>query len=172
MEFGMLAHHWNGSLEQVQGWYASRKYNGWSALWDGGITRGMLAEEVPWYYKGKDRPIVSTGLWTLGRTPNSNEIKPKVIQAPSYFLNKLPPNIPVHGEISYLDKNGYDRLHMVKRVCGMKFGYNPLWYSLKFRAFHVKPYSLWEGIKEIPLYNDKNLFINAPWEIITEGSTL
>ncbi len=152
MEFGMLSHHWDGSLEQVQGWLCSRKYNGWSALWDGGITRGMLAEEVPWYYKGKDNQIASTGLWTLGRT-KLNKIRPKVIQAPSYFTNKLPINVPVHGELWYKD-----RKDIVKKTCGLKYGYSPMWYNIGFMAFNIKPYSLWEKIIEVPKYRNITSF--------------
>ncbi|HID93317.1 MAG TPA: hypothetical protein EYP60_04385 [bacterium (Candidatus Stahlbacteria)] len=144
-EFGMLAHHWNGSLDQVQGWYASRKYNGWSALWDGGITRGMLAMEVPWYHKGGDkRQVVSTGLWSLGR-----DNKPKVIQAPKYFTKLLPLGVPVHGELWYKD-----RIDTIKRVCGTKYGYSPMWYNIKFMAFGIKPYALWDGIMDIPRYQN------------------
>lgn len=147
MEFGQLSHHWNGSLEQIQGWFCSRKYNGWSTFWDGGITRGMLAEEVPWYYQGRDKQIMSTGLWSMGRTPKADEIRPKVIQAPKYFTNELPKNVPVHGEL-WFD----DRLDIVKKTCGMKYGYNPMWYNIKFMAFNIKPYYLWEEIEQIPKY--------------------
>lgn len=149
-EFGMLAHHWNGSFEQVKGWFCSRKYNGWSALWDGGVTRGMLATEVPWYYKGGDkRQIISTGLWSLGRGN-----KPKVIQAPSYFTGKLPKNVPVHGELWFSD-----RLDIIKRTCGLKFGYSPMWHNIRFKAFGIKSYALWEGLPDnIVLEDEHNPF--------------
>ena len=149
-EFAMLAHHWNGSLEQVRGWMCSRKFNGWSAVWDGGITRGMLATDVPWYYKGGDRrQILSTGLWSLGRAN-----KPKVQQAPLYFLDKLPRNIPVHGELWYNDD-----LTLIKKVCGRKLGgYHAMWHHIKFIAFGIKHYSLWSTENEIiSALKDSNL---------------
>lgn len=165
-EFGMLAHHWNGSLEQVQGWFASRKYNGWSALWDGGITKGMLASEVPWYHRGADKQIYySTGLWTLGRNNGlvgDRMIKPKPINAPKYFTDMLPKNVPVHGELWYEDK-----LSTIKRCCGQRLGYNSMWYNIMFMAYGIKPLNLWEGIKEVPRY--KNLHLNIPWLITHEG---
>ncbi len=156
-EFGMLAHHWNETFEQVSGWFASRKYNGHSALWDGGITTGMLADEVPWYFKGGDkRAYYSTGLWSLGRKGGvDRKIKPKPIQAPKYFTDKLPRYVPVHGELWY-----EDRLETIKRVCGMRLGYNPMWYNIKFMAYGIKPYSLWEGIEKIPRYNSRGIIVN------------
>lgn len=139
-EFGTLTHHWNGSLEQVQDWLCSRKYNGWSTIWDGGITRGKLATEIPWYYKGGDKKqIISTGLWTLGRNN-----KPKVLQAPKYYIEKLPNGVPVHGELWYKD-----RLDIIKRTCGTKKFYNPMWYNITFMAFNIKPYKLWNGLDKL-----------------------
>ena len=139
-QFGMLAHHWGGSLEQVQGWEWSRKYNGWSVLWDGGFTRGMLASDVDWYYKGKDKPCYSTGLWSLGR-----DNKPKVISAPANFLDALPKEVPVHGELWF-----NDRLDIVKKTVGFKQYFKPMWGNMQFIAFHQKPFHLWsrkEGSK-------------------------
>jgi len=137
-EFGTLAHWWNGLLEQVIGKLCSRKYNGWSAIWDGGITRGMRADDVPWYYKGGDKDMpMSTGLWSLGR-----DNKPKVIHAPKYFTKHLPLGIPVHGELWY-----NDRIDIIKRYCSRKIMYHPIWYAIQFIAFNIKPYELWEGIK-------------------------
>lgn len=139
IEFGMLSQWWNGSFEQVKGRLASRKYNGWSALWDGGITRGELATNIPWYYKGIDKPKLSTGLWTLGRNN-----KPKVLEAPSYFINNLPKDIPLHGELWY-----NDRLDMIKRYCSRSTMFSPVWYSIKFIAFNIKPYTHWTGVNKL-----------------------
>lgn len=132
-QFGQLAHHFSNP-EKVIGWLASRKYNGWSIIWDGGLTTGMMATDVPWYYRGKDKPVKSTGLWSLGRGN-----KPKVIHAPDYFIDSLPKGIPVHGELWY-----NDRLDVVKRTCGHKQYPKPMWRNIKFIAFHIKPFHLWE----------------------------
>ena len=94
-EFGQLSHYWGGTPENLVGRFGSRKYNGFSVLWDGGVTRGMLAKDVPWYYKGGDKDgVVSTGLWSLGRN-----MKPKVLRAPDLWLNQLPVSVPLHGEL-------------------------------------------------------------------------
>ena len=139
-EFAMLSHHWNGSFDKIRNWKCSRKYNGWSAIWDGGITTGMLASSVPWYYRGGDkREYVSTGLWSLGRNN-----KPKVINAPRYFTDKLPKGIPVHGELWYRD-----RLDIIKRTCGLKRGYSAMWQNILFKAFGIKPYKMWECVDKL-----------------------
>ena len=133
-EFGQLSHHWSESFDQVVGWLVSRKYDGRSVLWDGGYTRGMPAENVPWYYKGKTKQTTSTGLWTLGR-----DNKPKVQPAPDYFLDKLPKGIPVHGEIWY-----NDRLNLVGQIISFKQYSKPAWKLFKFIAFNSKPFGMWD----------------------------
>lgn len=151
MSFGMLLHYWNGLFDSIEGFLCSRKFNGWSALWDGGITTGILATEIPWYYQGKDKGVISTGLWSLGRDVN-NEIRPKVINAPSYFIKQLPKLIPIHGELWY-----NDRLDIIKKTCGRKNSFSGMWYNIKFIAFHIKPYSLWEGIDKFISKNESKL---------------
>jgi hypothetical protein len=95
-EFLMLAHPAKGN-EDFTGWYASEKLDGNRAFWDGGVTRGMSTELVPWasvlhpktlQRKDKIKPI-STGLWSRYGVP---------IIAPDWFLDKLPP-IPLDGEV-------------------------------------------------------------------------
>jgi len=130
-EFGQLSHWWNGSFEQVKGYFAMRKYNGWSALWDGGITTGMTTEKIPWYRKKKLQ--MSTGLWSLGRDNN-----PDVVNAPAEFIAKLPQGIPVHGELWYKD-----RLDIIKTTCGTKRWFDPMWGNIIFMAFNIKPYISW-----------------------------
>jgi len=133
-EFGMLSHWWNGDFKKVEGRYCSRKLNGWSALWDGGITRGLLAKDIPWYYRGKDKMKLSTGLWTLGR-----DNKPKVLEAPNYFLNNLPQRVPIHGELWY-----NDNINIIKTYCSRKNMSHPIWHSIKLIGFNIKPYKLWD----------------------------
>lgn len=134
MEFGTLAHHWNGSFERVRGYIVSRKFNGHSILWDGGLTLGWKATKVPWYYKGADKDnVVATGLWSLGRGN-----KPKVIKAPPEFLSKLPIGIPTHGELWFKDN-----LSMVKQIAGRKDNMHPLWEDIKYIVFNIKPYECW-----------------------------
>ena len=137
-EFGQLSHWWNGTFEQIKGYYCSRKYNGWSVISDGGITKGKNARDIPWFKKDKD--VISTGLWTLGRSTKRNNSNTDVLNAPEYFINKLPKGVPVHGEVWY-----NDRIDIIKQVCGTKKWFDPMWANLKFMAFNMKPYSKWEN---------------------------
>lgn len=95
-ELLMLAHPLKDKDDYI-GWYASEKLDGNRAFWDGGITRGMATELVPWaavlhpktlQRKDKIKPV-STGLWSRYGVP---------IIAPDWFLDKLPP-IPLDGEV-------------------------------------------------------------------------
>ena len=141
-EFATLAHSYHGNFEKVIGWYISRKLNGWGCLWDGGVTRGLPAYKIPFYYIGGDnRPIKSTGLWTIGRS-NKYGIRPKTIQAPDWFLDMLPKDVPLQGEI-WKD----DNLSDIKSICGCSTEIkksDPRWKDVKFFVYNYKPFSLWE----------------------------
>lgn len=93
-EFLMLANIYNRERSTIGGWYASEKLDGIRALWDGGITRGMFKDEVPWANTLKDSryqlPQRATGLWTrYGH----------VIHAPDWFLDNLPRDLLLDGEL-------------------------------------------------------------------------
>ena len=90
-EFLMLAKVWKN--QNIKGWMCSEKLDGTRAFWDGGITRGIPASEVPWANTVKDDrlkiPPVATGLWSRSG---------KVIHAPEWWTNHLP-NFFVDGEL-------------------------------------------------------------------------
>lgn len=93
-EFLELAHVFEPKKHLVSGWLVSCKLDGHRAFWDGGITRGMNPEDVPWANTAKDaryieRPL-STGLWSRGG---------KTIQAPDWWLNTLPEFVFLDGEL-------------------------------------------------------------------------
>jgi DNA ligase-1 len=71
-------------------WLWSEKLDGRYALWDGGVTRGMLVTDVPWANTEKDtKAFIATGLWSsLG----------KPVFAPDWFLDQMPPFL-VDGEL-------------------------------------------------------------------------
>lgn len=89
----MLAHKYDPAKSSVNGWFMSHKLDGMRAFWDGGITRGMRADSVPWANTTKDGrylyPPISTGLWSRYG---------KVITAPADWLNQLPPYL-LDGEL-------------------------------------------------------------------------
>ena len=158
--FGMLAHHVGPNLENYLGWYASRKLNGWHCLWDGGVTRGMLCREVPWYTNRTGLYNQSTGLWTLGRYSGT-----KPIYAPNWWLDKLPVNVPITGELW----QSSDKVEFIKSVAGknrVNSLADPRWKDLQFKVVNVKPYSLWTGFDRICEVNRSatSLFYeNEPW---------
>jgi DNA ligase-1 len=142
---GMKAH--NGDLNYLEGyigWYASRKLNGYAALWDGGVTRGVCAKKISWYNEGGDwrkkHQVISTGLWTLDG---------KVIMAPDKFLDRLPLKVPLHGEL-WCDDN--------KSVVAVSRSHNVTdsrWNNITFMVYNIKPYELWPF--------SSNMGYNLPW---------
>jgi DNA ligase-1 len=89
-EFLMLAHTFNPSKHSAIGMLASEKLDGVRAFWDGGVSRGMIASDVPWANTHKDKKEhIATGLWSR---------KGKVIHAPRGWLDLLP-KMPLDGEL-------------------------------------------------------------------------
>ena len=89
-EFLMQAHKYNPAKHDIRGWFVSEKLDGMRCFWDGGISRGELAHNIPWANTAKDkREFVATGLWSR---------KGKVIHAPSWWVDCLPP-YPLDGEL-------------------------------------------------------------------------
>lgn len=93
-EFLMLAHDYDPHKHHVCDWFVSEKLDGMRAFWDGGYTRGIPCSDVPFANVEKHSrfkiPPVSTGLWTRYAQP---------IQAPRWFLDHLPKNVPLDGEL-------------------------------------------------------------------------
>jgi DNA ligase-1 len=88
-EFLQLAKTFRPDKDDPSGMFISEKLDGSRAFWDGGITRGLPTESVPWANtinpktgerKAKIKPI-STGLWSRYGNP---------IIAPDWWLNQLP----------------------------------------------------------------------------------
>jgi len=137
MDFGILQHHYQVN-SNILGWYWSRKYNGESVLWDGSVTRGKEVKDLPWSLGEQE---ISSGLWSLGRAN-----KPKVIHATEDFLNGLPLDIPLHGEIWCSN----DSRDIPSSICKTKIASPLKWGLVKFLPFNIKPYYLW-GLKKSTL---------------------
>lgn len=91
-EFLQLAHVYKN--QDISSWFMSEKLDGVRVFWDGGISAGLFASDVPWANVEKDgryvKAIKATGLWTrYGKT----------IQAPKFFLDGLPIGMPLDGEL-------------------------------------------------------------------------
>lgn len=128
----MLAHDFEKHPTDIKDWWWSEKLEGQRAFWDGGITRGMPKNQVPWADTEKDDRYVeepiSTGLWS--RYGN-------VIHAPDWFLDSLPRYI-LDGEL-YLGKSISSRQSLfsaVRKISPIDSEWKPIRYHV-FDTFNA-----------------------------------
>lgn len=125
--FVQLAHEFIPDKHTINGWYVSEKLDGQRAFWDGGVTRGIPATEVPFANTEKDErlkiPPVATGLWSRYQ---------KVIHAPTWFLDMLPP-FPLDGELC-IERKSHQKLRSIisKHPANMS---ETEWKQVKFWVF-------------------------------------
>ena len=90
-EFLQLADHYDPAKHNVAGWFISEKLDGTRCFWDGGLSRGLPTEQVPWASiidpktgkkKAKIKPI-ATGLWSRYGNPI---IAPDCVPEPASLL--------------------------------------------------------------------------------------
>lgn len=127
-EFLQLAHVYDEQKHGIAGWFASEKLDGMRALWDGGITRGLVTSTVPWSNTAKDKTeTVATGLWSrLG----------KPIYAPDWWLDCLPA-YPLDGEL-WLGRKSFQQLvSITKRTVNTL---DTEWLDVKYMVFDAPPY--------------------------------
>ena len=128
-EFLQLAHPFKPDKHRIGGWWWSEKLDGMRAFWDGGVTRGMPKSEVPWANTDKDSRYVdiqvSSGLWS--RYGN-------VIHAPDPWLDKLPRNVLLDGELYAGHKRHQSLMSIVKDIIP-----GPGWDDVSFMAFDSPP---------------------------------
>ena len=110
-EFLQLAETFNPIKHDIGGWVVSEKLDGTRCFWDGGLTRGMFTDQVPWASvtnpktgerKAKIKPL-ATGLWSRYGNP---------IMAPDWFLNQLP-CCPLDGEL-WIDRG---KFQLCRSIC-------------------------------------------------------
>jgi len=111
-ELLQLANRYDPRKHNVAGWFISEKLDGTRCFWDGGLTRGLPTETVPWastidpktgQKKAKIKPI-STGLWSRYGNP---------IMAPDWWLNQLPCCL-LDGELWA----GRGKFQLCRSICG------------------------------------------------------
>lgn len=96
-EFLQLADTYNPDKHKIAGYLVSEKLDGTRCFWDGGVSRGVPTEHIPWASvtdpkTGKRKSKLkrsATGLWSRYGNP---------IMAPDDFLNALPA-CPLDGEL-------------------------------------------------------------------------
>lgn len=129
-EFLMLAHPYDAKKHGIGGWMLSEKLDGQRAFWDGGITRGLYKDEVPWANTAKDERYVSrqvsTGLWS--RYGN-------VIHAPSWWLDQLPAMF-LDGEL-WTDRTQGGRQDLSKIIKTITPGLG--WERVRYHVFDTPP---------------------------------
>jgi DNA ligase-1 len=153
-EFVMLCQKYNPKKHFINSWYVSEKLDGIRAIWDGGLSRDLFCDVVPWANVAKDgrlleRPI-ATGLWTrLG----------KVIQAPKWFLDSLP-NLPLDGELHAPSGSWQTLSSTIKKFKP----YDEDWKTVVYSVFDSPPLDKLFGDGEINITNFKKTFSNIqPW---------
>ena len=111
-ELLQLADHYKPEKSDVAGWFISEKLDGTRCFWDGGLSRGVPTEQVPYASiidpktgkkKAKIKPV-ATGLWSRYGNP---------IMAPDWFLNQLPA-CPLDGELWA----GRGNFQLCRSICG------------------------------------------------------
>lgn len=133
-ELLQLANKYRPGKDKIGGFYVSEKLDGTRCLFDGGITRGMRTEDVPWASvtdpktgkrKAKIKPI-STGLWSRYGNP---------IIAPDDFLNLLP-CVPLDGELWA----GRGSFQLCRSICGGDSP-DPRFSQIEFAVYGTPPLS-------------------------------
>ncbi len=129
-EFLQLAHKFDAEKHSIAGWFWSEKLDGQRAFWDGGLSRGLPASDVPWANVEKHGRFVdmtyATGLWSRYGQP---------IQAPNWWLDFLP-KAPLDGEL-YAGRGMFQLVESTvrDRVPG------PDWDKIRFVVFGMPAYS-------------------------------
>ena len=147
-EFLQLAVNYDPRKHGVAGWYMSEKLDGMRAFWDGGISRGVPVDEVPWANVGTSAGAggrgVATGLWSRYG---------KVIHAPDYWLDELPP-MPLDGELYCRDLTFQNIMSIVKRTVNIEA---EKWACIEYRVFDSPDYDAVFSIGKINNVNFKKV---------------
>jgi len=131
----MQAHKYNAVKCDVSGHYISEKLDGSRCFWDGGISRGLPTETIPWanildpktgLKKSKIKPIAS-GLWSRYGNP---------IIAPDWWLNQLP-CIPLDGELWA----GRGKFQLCRSICAKDVPVSSEWALLDYAIIDSPPFS-------------------------------
>jgi DNA ligase-1 len=154
-EYLMLAHTFNPGKNNIGGWFLSEKLDGTRCFWDGGISRGVPAEQVPYANTYKDSrlvdEVIATGLWS--RTG-------KVIHAPEWWLDNLP-DITLDGEL-YGGIRGFQTLR--KTIANFEPN-DADWQGVGYRVFDSPSPEIVFRSRDIKIRNDYSFrVVNAlPW---------
>jgi DNA ligase-1 len=150
-EYVMLAHVLDPAKHRIGGWFISEKLDGTRAIWDGGVSRGVPVEQVPYANKVKDgrylEKQIATGLWSRSG---------KVINPPEWWLDKLP-QIPLDGELWI----GYGEFQKLRKVVSHldSSEKEAEWNNVQYLVFDSPGQAFFEP-RDIKIRNDYNFAIN------------
>lgn len=134
------------------GYLFSEKYDGQQGAWDGGISRGLSCQDVPYANTAKHNryrnPPLATGLWSRYAQP---------IQAPDWFLDQLPP-VPLVGEL-WAGFGNYQHVQSTVRCLTPGAG----WKHIRYMIFDSPPLDIWLAAGEIDLPNLKMTIPPRAW---------
>ncbi|MHA1790260.1 MAG: hypothetical protein ACTSXT_13690 [Candidatus Helarchaeota archaeon] len=131
-------------------WFVLRKYKGRQAVWDGGVSRGIRLKDITYSDPSDPMMETATGLWSIGRKGY-----PHVIKAPYNWLNELPMNVPLCGELWLND----DEFKLSSIVSEKKNISIREWNKVKYMIFNIKPYELWQYTPPIKTIFNYNILI-------------
>lgn len=143
-EMVMKAHVFDPKI-RIEGWYLSEKMDGMRALWDSGISRGLPCVQIPWantekHGRYRDERI-ATGLWTTYGQP---------IYAPNWWLDQLPRNVCLDGEL-WMGRNAFQStMSVVKRLEANQRETD--WHEIVYWVFDIPMLSriCWKGLINNP----------------------
>ncbi len=148
-EYLMLAHVFKPGKHNIGGWYMSEKLDGCRCFWDGGVSRGIPASEVPWANTVKDNRLlelpVATGLWSRSG---------KVIYAPNDWLNQLP-KCPLDGEL-YMARGCFQNL----RCIIAEHKPSKAWNRVMFMVFDSPHWFTFRELREVKIRSEYSFFVN------------
>lgn len=124
----MRATEFDANKYKADGSYLSEKYDGFRALWLP-WSRGLNWRMFPWANTLRDdHDYISTGLWTRRGKP---------IMAPAFFLDQLPSNMPLDGEL-HMGRGVFEKVASVVRKL------DPIdteWMEVRYSVFDIPSYS-------------------------------
>lgn len=151
-DYLMLAHVFKPSKHNIGGWFMSEKLDGSRCFWDGGVSRGLPASEVPWANTVKDdrlvEIVIATGLWSRSG---------KVIYAPNDWLDQLP-KCPLDGEL-FIARGCFQELRRI--VAEHKPSAD--WQNVKFMVFDSPIWSTFRTPREVKIRSEYSFFIEDGW---------
>lgn len=121
----------------IGGMYMSEKLNGQRSLWDGGLSRGVPVQDVPW--ANPTEKGVATGLWS--RYGN-------IVHAHDDWLDMLP-NIPLDMELYNGRKEGGAERQDLRSVTGSHNAPFSKWKEVSARIIDVPQEGEWFKTRSI-----------------------